>query len=52
MERAHRLTACELHVPLIGLRQQPGAVLKRDDRVHLRIDPLDVIEIGDHDLDA
>ena len=34
------------------LRQQGGPVLQRHDGIDLRIEPLDVIEIGAHDLGA
>ena len=42
----------ELAVPLLGLPQQQLGVLQGDDRVDVRVHPLDVVEVGSHHLDA
>src|SRR4029077_1072734 len=52
VERPLRLAARQLGVALPRLRQQLSAVLQRDDRVDLRIYPLDMIEGRAHDFDA
>jgi hypothetical protein len=52
VQRPCRRAAGNLGVALARLRQRGGTVLQRHDGVDPRIEPLDVIEIGAHDLDA
>ena len=52
MERPQQLAARKLHIAFARLHQQSCAILQRDNGVHMRIHPLDVVEIGRHDLDA
>ena len=52
MQRPHELVARKLRIAFARLRQQVCAILQRNDRIHTRIEYLDVIEIGRHDLDA
>ena len=49
---AAALAARELRVARVGLREQGIAVLQRDDRVVRRVQPLDAVERGDHELAA
>ncbi len=52
VQRPPQLAARQLCIALARLRQQGGAVLQRDDGVDPRVEPLDVVEMGGHDLDA
>ncbi len=52
MQRPHDLVARRLGVALARLCDQGRPVLQGHDRIDLGVQPLDVVEIGAHHLDA
>ena len=50
MHPAAGLAPCELPVALIGLRKKCLARLPGDDGIDRRIDRVDAVQIGNHDL--
>jgi hypothetical protein len=52
MKRTHGFATRELRIAFHRLGHQSGAVLKGDDGVHFRIEPIDVVKIRRHHLDA
>jgi hypothetical protein len=52
MQRPHAVAAGELLVPRARLGEQRVAILKGDNRVDMRVERRNVIEISPHDLDT
>jgi hypothetical protein len=52
VERPHRFAPRKLCVAVLGLAEETGAILQRDDGIHLGIERLDAIEMRVHHLHA